>query len=133
MDMTTTAHGSSGHGLALLLASVVLAVWAGTMVLSLGQARLPPEADGPVLVAFPPGTSDAEAFAAVVRAGGEPIRPAWLGLVWMARGRDVGFVGRLESEGALAAFSELSLAPALGGCAVVSVDDRRPSAYRSWP
>ena len=119
----------SGHGLALLLAGAVVAAWVGVMALSLKQASLPPETDGLVLVAFPPGTSDADAFAAVVRAGGEPIRPTWLGFVWVAHGRTGGFVGRLESEGALAAFGELSLVPVLGGCAVVSVDDRRRSAY----
>ena len=134
MGMTATVRSPSGHRLALLLAGAVLAAWVGVMALSLRQASLPPEADGLVLAAFPPGTSDADAFAAVVRAGGEPIRPTWLGFAWVAHGLDSGFVGRLESEGALAAFGELSLAPVvLGGCAVVSVDDRRPSAYRSWP
>jgi hypothetical protein len=89
------------------------------MALSLRQASLPPEAD---------------AFVAVVRAGGEPARPTWLGFAWVAHSPDSGFVGRLEREGALAAFGELPLAPVvLVGCAVMSVDDRRPSAYRSWP
>ena len=127
------AQPFSGHGLALLLAGAVAAAWVGVMALSLRQASLPPETDGLVLVAFPPGTSDADAFAAVVRAGGEPIRPTWLGFAGWRAAATSGFVGRLESEGALAAFGELSLVPVLGGCAVVSVDDRRPSAYRSWP
>ena len=126
-----TDRGSpfSGHGLALLLAGAVAAAWVGVMALSLRQASLPPETDGLVLVAFPPGTSDADAFVAVVRAGGEPVRPTWLGFVWVAHGRAGGFVGRLEGEGALAAFGELSLVPVLGGCAVVSADDRRLPAY----
>ena len=134
MDMTATARSPSGHALALLLAGVVLATWVSVMALSLRQASLPPETDGLVLVAFPPGTSDADAFAAVERAGGELVRPTWLGFAWVAHGSDSGFVGRLEGEGALAALGELALAPVvLGGCAVVSMDDRRPSAYRSGP
>ena len=124
--MRTAARSPySGHGLALLLAGAVAAAWVVVMALSLRQASLPPETDGLVLVAFPLGTSDTDAFTAVVRAGGDPIRPTWLGFVWVARGDTGGFVGRLESEGALAAFGELSLVPVLGGCAVVSVDDRR--------
>ena len=98
MDMTATVRSPSGHGLALLLAGVVLATWVTVMALSLRQASLPPEADGLVLVAFPPGTSEADAFAAVVRAGGEPARPTWLGFAWVAHGPDSGFVGRLESR-----------------------------------
>lgn len=125
MDMTATMPRLPGHGLALLLAGAVAAAWVGVMALSLRQAALPPETDGLVLVAFPPGTSDIDAFAAVVRAGGEPVRPTWLGFAWVARGRTAGFVGRVESEGAIAAFGELPLLPVLGGCAVVPVDDGR--------
>ena len=123
MNIMATVPRLPGHGLALLLAGTVAAAWVGVMALSLRQASLPPETRGLVLVAFPPGTSDADAFAAVVRAGGEPVRPTWLGFAWVARGRTDGFVGRVEREGALAAFGELPLLPVLGGCAVVSVDD----------
>jgi hypothetical protein len=119
------APASSGHKLALILAGAVLAGWAGLMALSLRQAQLPPEARGLVLAAFRPGTPSDEAFTAVLRAGGEPVRPTWLGFVWVARGDESGFVGRLKDEGALAAFDEFPVGPALGGCAVVSVDDRR--------
>ena len=130
MGMTAAVRSpSAGHGLALLLAGAVLAAWVGVMALSLKQASLQPDTDGLVLVVFPPGTSDADAFAAVVRAGGEPVGPTWLGFAWVARGRTGGFVGRVEREGALATFGELPLLPVLGGCAVVSVDDRRLSAY----
>ena len=118
----------SGHRLALLLAGGVLVLWTGLMALMLGQAQLPATASGLVLAAFPPGTPPEQAFAAIVRADGEPVRPIWLGFVWVAYGRDGGFVGRLKGEGALAAFGELSLVPVLGGCAVVSTDDRSLSS-----
>jgi hypothetical protein len=114
-----------GHGLALLLAGAVLAAWAGLMTLSLARARLPAEAKGLVLAAFPPGTPGSEAFAAVLRAGGQPVRPTWLGFVWVARSDEDGFVGRLMESGAFAAFSELPAGPGLGGCAVLSADSRR--------
>ena len=123
--MTATTCAPCGHKLALALAGAVLAGWTGLMALSLGQAQLPAQARGLVLAAFPPGTRSDEAFTAVLRAGGEPVRPTWLGFVWVARGDESGFVGRLKEEGALAAFGEFPVGPALGGCAVVSVDDRR--------
>ena len=121
---------SSGHRLALLLAGAVVAAWAGVMALSLGQASLPPETAGLVLVAFPPGTSEADAFASMVRAGGEPVRRTSLGFVWVAHGSASGFVGRLGHEGALAAFGELSFVPVLGGCGAVPADDGRLPIYR---
>jgi hypothetical protein len=121
MSRERSFHGH-GHGLALVLAGTVVAVWAGLMTLSLAQARLPADAAGLVLAAFPPGMPDSEAFAAVVRAGGEPVRTTWLGFVWVARGGEKGFVGRLLEAGAIAAFSELPAGPGLGGCAVGSVD-----------
>jgi len=123
----------SGHGLALALGAAVLAVWLGLMTVSLRQAALPAETDGLVLAVFPPGTSDDEAFTAMVRAGGEPVRPTWLGFAWVARGREAGFVGRLKDEGALGAYGELPVGPALGGCAVVSVDDKRHEIYKLRP
>ena len=133
MDMTATVRSpSSGHGLALLLAGAVVAAWVGVMALSLRQASLPPETDGLVLVAFPPGTSDADAFAAVVRAGGEPVRPTWLGFAWVAHGRDQRLRrSSRERRRPRRLRRAVARSVVLGGCAVVSVDDRRPSAYRS--
>jgi len=122
-----------GHGFALALGGVVVAVWLGLMGVSLRQAALPEETDGLVLAVFPPGTSDDAAFSAMVNAGGEPVRPTWLGFAWVARGREAGFVGRLKNEGAVAAFGELPVGPALGGCAVVSVDDKRHEIYKLQP
>lgn len=122
-----------GHGFAIALFGVTVAVWLGLMAVSLRQAALPEETDGMVLAVFPPGTPDDEAFSAMVRAGGEPVRPTWVGFAWVARGRDAGFVGRLKDEGALAAYGELPVGPALGGCAVVSVDDKRQEIYKLRP
>lgn len=122
-----------GHGFALALGGAVLAVWLGLMGVSLRQAALPEETDGMVLAVFPPGTPDGEAFSAMVRAGGEPVRGTWLGFAWVARGHETGFVGRLKAEGALAAFGELPVGPAIGGCAVVSSDHERAEIYKLRP
>jgi hypothetical protein len=116
---------ASGHRLAQLLGGAVLAAWAGLMTVSLRQAQLAEQAHGLVLAAFPPGMPAEQAFEAVLRAGGEPVRPTWLGFVWVARGREAGFVGRLKEAGALAAFGDIPLGPVLGGCAAVSGDADR--------
>ncbi|HEY0832272.1 MAG TPA: hypothetical protein VGE72_00060 [Azospirillum sp.] len=127
--MGTTPSLGSGHGFALAFGGVIVAVWLALMAVSLNEAALPPETDGTVLAVFPPGTTDEAAFTAMVRAGGEPVRPTWLGFAWVARGADAGFVGRLKSQGAVAAFGELPVGPALGGCAVMVEEDKRPKLY----
>lgn len=128
------ATHSSGHRVALLLGGAVLAVWAGFMAMALNDAALPPERDGMVLAVFPPGTSEEASFAALVRAGGEPVRQTWLSFAWVARGEGEGFVGRLHQEGAWAAFGSIPVAaPVLGGCAVVTDERRAAASYRLTP
>ena len=128
------AHSSPGlpigHGLAMALLGGILLVWAGLTGLSLQRAALPDRTDGMMLAVFSPGTSDADAMAAMVRAGGEPVRSTWLGFAWVARGPEPGFVGRLKAEGALAAFGELPVGPTLGGCTAMPVDTAKIAATR---
>jgi hypothetical protein len=100
------------------------------MAVTLRQAALDGEAGGTVLAVFPPGMSDDEAFAAVLRAGGRPVRKTWMPFAWVAQGDEPGFVRRLEEQGALASYGEMPLGPALGGCAVVSLDDKRPVRFQ---
>ncbi|WP_207455354.1 hypothetical protein [Azospirillum sp. SYSU D00513] len=121
---------SPGHGFALALGGAVLALWLGLMGWTLNEAALEREAGGTVLAVFPPGTPDGEVFAAVLRAGGQPVRKSWISFAWVAKGDEPGFVGRLQEQGALAAYGEMPLGPALGGCAVVSLDDDRPARFR---
>ena len=113
--MTAATVQPSGHRIALLLGGAVLAVWTGFMALALNHAALPPESDGMVLAVFPPGTPETAGFAALVRAGGEPVRQTWLGFAWIARGEGEGFVGRLHREGALAAYGSILRSPRRGG------------------
>lgn len=130
-ERTAASPGNGmGHGFALALFGVVVAVWLGAMAVSLKQAALPAETDGLVLAVFRPGTSDHEAFGAMVRAGGEPVRATWLGFAWVARGREPGFVGRLNAEGALGAFGEVPLGPTLGGCAAEPMDGAKLASVK---
>ncbi len=133
MSNAPTPSAGLGHGYALAFAGVVLLVWLGVMGVSLRQAALPEETSGLMLAVFPPGTSDNAAFTAMVNAGGEPVRSTWLGFAWVARGRESGFVGRLKRAGALAAYGELPVGPMLGGCAVVSVDDKQRGLHTLQP
>ena len=119
-----------GHGFALALGALVLAAWAAVMGVSLKQAALTEEAGGTMLAVFPPAMPSGEAFAAVVRAGGAPLRQTWIPFAWVVRGEEDGFVGRLKQAGAVGAFGELPVGPALGGCAVVSLDDQRPMGFQ---
>ncbi len=119
-----------GHGYALALGALALAVWAAVTGVALQQAALKEEDAGTVLAVFPPGTPSGDAFAAVVRAGGQPVRQTWIPFAWVAKADGQGFVGRLKQEGAMTAYGELSVGPALGGCAVVSLDDKRPVGFQ---
>ena len=130
VDNPATSPLGSGQGLAIAFFAVVLAVWAGMMGVSLRQAALPEETDGLMLAVFHPGTSENDAFNAMVRAGGEPVRSTWLGFAWVARGLEPGFVGRLKAEGAIAAFGELPVGPTLGGCAAMPVDMEKIAAMK---
>ena len=105
------------HGIALAFFLVAFLVWAGVMTWTVREARLAPDASGTVMVAFPFNWADEHAFSAIVAAGGRPVRKTWLGFVWIADAPQPGFVGRLEQVGALGSFSDVPLAPGLGGCA----------------
>ena len=100
-----------GHGFALVLAAMVVAVWATTMALAVGTAA--PPADGGRMVAlFLPGRTEAS-FAAIVRAGARPVGRSWAGLVW-AVDTAPGGAERLRAQGALAVLGHSPFAAALG-------------------
>jgi hypothetical protein len=114
----------SGAPLALMLAVTVL--WLAVVALILRAAALAPDDAGKVFVLFAPGTAPAEAFAAIVDAGGAPIRPAMGDWAWIAYADDAGFVGRLESRGALAAFRGAPAGLSLVGCFGLAADPQIP-------
>jgi hypothetical protein len=94
----------------------VVVLWLALLALILRAAALGPEDTGKVLVVFPPGTAAVEAFSAIVGAGGEPVRPALGDWAWIAHDEGDGFVGRLETYGALAAFRGAPVGLSLAGC-----------------
>lgn len=109
----------------VLMAGIALA-WVMAVMLTLRLAALPPDATGKLFVVFPPGTGGAASFAAIVGAGGAPVRPTLGDWAWVAHGEDEGFVGRLEAAGALAAFRGAPAGVALAGCFAFAADEHAP-------
>jgi len=116
-------RGGAGAALGLMVAVVL--VWAATVTLVLRPAALGDEAAGTLFVAFPPGTSEPSAFAAILGAGGTPVRLVLGGWGWVAHDDEAGFVGRLEANGALIAFREPPGGFSLAGC-FAFVDRQEP-------
>ena len=98
------------------------AVWLVVVAVVLRAGALGPDESGKLLVVFPPGTAPADAFGAIVAAGGEPLRPALGGWGWIAHADGTGFVGRLRSAGALAAFRGAPAGLAVAGCFAWAAD-----------
>ena len=123
---TKQASRRSGTGAALALMVGVVVLWLAVLALILRAAALGPDDAGKMFVIFPPGTVPAEAFSAIVTAGGEPIRPALGDWAWIAHADAVGFVGRLETRGALAAFRGAPAGLSLAGCFGLAADPEMP-------
>ena len=117
---------SSRGGLALGLIAGVALAWIAVVALTLRLTALPADASGKLLVLFPPSTSGASSFAAIIAAGGAPVRPTLGDWAWVAHAEDPGFVGRLEAAGALAAFRGVPTGMALAGCLAFATDDHAP-------
>jgi hypothetical protein len=98
-----------------LMGAVILA-WGLIVALALRSGAVPPEAGGKLFVLFRPGTSETTAFAAILGAGGAPVRSVWGSLGWIAYGEREGFAGRLEEQGALFAFRRAPLGVSFAGC-----------------
>jgi hypothetical protein len=105
-----------GHRLALTLAAGVLVIWAAAMALTLRAAALPTSASGTMLAVFEPGTPQEMQFAALINAGGRPLRTTWLPFVWVVAGDEAGFAGRLMAAGAIGTYGDMPLSPSLAGC-----------------
>jgi hypothetical protein len=106
----------AGHRLALGVFAGVIVLWLIIMAVLMRQAALPAEASGPLLAVFEPGTPPAEVFAAITKAGGNPVRETAFGFIWVVAGDEPGLAGRLEQEGAIGAYAELPLSPSIAGC-----------------
>jgi hypothetical protein len=117
---------ATGACAALAVMVGVVALWAAVLALILRAAALGPDDAGKVFVVFAPGTAPAEAFAAIVGAGGEPVRSALGDWAWIAHAEGPGFVGRLEQNGALAAFRGAPVGLSLAGCFAWATDQPLP-------
>ncbi len=107
---------SPGHRLALGLFAGVLCLWLIAMAVLIRQSALPPEAGGPMLAVFEPGTPGDEIFARLTRAEARIVRPSALGFIWIVTSDQPGLAGRLAREGAVGAYRELPISPTIAGC-----------------
>jgi hypothetical protein len=119
------ACGTGGRAALALMVGVVV-LWAAVLAVILRGGALGPEDAGKVFVVFAPGTAPGEAFAAIVGAGGAPVRPALGDWAWIAHAEGAGFVGRLEQNGALAAFRGAPVGLSLAGCFAWATDRPLP-------
>jgi hypothetical protein len=89
------------HGLAMGLATGILAAWLVAMVaklLILGRER---DRSGALLAVFPPTVSDVAALRSVLRADGTVVASGPLPGSWHVHGGGAGFAGRLRDQGAV--------------------------------
>ena len=119
------AAGQAGVGLAISLMAGVALAWLVLMLVVLRLSALAPEESGKVFAVFAPGTSEEQAFGAIVAAGGAPLRTVLGGWGWIAHDDAAGFVGRLRRAGALAAFRGAPGGLSLAGCFAFIADEPR--------
>jgi hypothetical protein len=115
----------AGLGLAVSLMLGVALAWLATTLVVLRLSALSPEESGKLFVVFPPGTSESVGFAAIVAAGGAPLRTVLGGWGWIAHDDAPAFVGRLRAAGALAAFRGAPGGLSLAGCFAFVADQPR--------
>ena len=108
--------GWPGHRLAISLFLSVIVLWVAAMAILMRQASLPPEASGPMLAVFEPGTTPDDIFAKLTIAGARPVRETAFGFIWVVAGDEPGLAGRLAGQGAIGAYRELPLNPSIAGC-----------------
>ena len=126
--MPGTANGRLG--LKLLLG--FLGLWLLVMAVALPLAALPESAGGRVLVVFPPALPAEQRLLAIAAADGRPVLPMLGGLAWITESDTGGFVGRLKSAGAWAAYPpEIFAVLPDGGCFYISV--RKPGPPQPHP
>jgi hypothetical protein len=106
----------SGHRLAITFFLSVIGLWIIVMAVLMRQGSLPPEASGPMLAVFEPGTPSEDIFAKLVNTGAKPVRETAFGFIWVVAGDEPGLAGRLAQQGAIGAYRELPLNPSIAGC-----------------
>ena len=104
------------HRLAVQLFLSLLAAALLVAMIAVRASALPDGASGKMLAVFDPRLEEQAMFAALVRAGGRPVRRTSLPSVWVVAGDAPGFAGSLRHAGAIGAYGELPISPQLAGC-----------------
>ena len=79
-------------------------VWLAAFAFVMHLGRAAPEQSGSLLAVFPPSMTESQVFASIVEAGGRPVRPTWMPGTWVTFGDSAGFLGRLETHGAIGVY-----------------------------
>ena len=111
---------AGSHKFAFVFFGSVLLVWLVGMTLFVRHSALPPEASGTMLAVFEPSTSQDAAVAAIIKSGGNVVKKSGLDFVWVVQSDEAGLAGKLKANGALGAYRELPISPALAGCFAVA-------------
>jgi hypothetical protein len=113
---------TADHRFALKLLGGILIVWMAGLLVVLTAARLPPEGSGTVIAFFPPRMTSAEAVTASAAAGAKLVSASWFENVLVVADETHGLTERLESQGALAVFRNISFAGvSFAGCVGATV------------
>lgn len=108
--------GWPGHRLAITLFVTVIVAWIAVMAVLMRRSSLPPQASGPMLAVFEPGTPNDDIFAKLTFAGARPVRQTAFAFIWVVAGDEPGLAGRLAAQGAIGTYRELPLNPSIAGC-----------------
>ncbi len=104
------------HRLAVSIFCGVMVIWLVGMLMLMRASALPPQTQGKMLVIFEPGTASETAFAAITRAGANPIKQTSFGFIWVVEGN----AGALEMQGALGTYKDLPISPMIAGCVAIA-------------
>ena len=86
------------------------------MAVIMRAGALSSDATGTMLAVFEPNMSTDKVFAAIVNAGGKPIRQTSFGFIWVVTSDEPGLAGKLKQNGAIGSYRNLPLSPTIAGC-----------------
>ncbi len=107
----------SDHRFALKLLAWITGIWLAAMAILIGAAALPAAATGTVIVLYPIGTDAAQSVTASAAAGAKLVSASWFDNLLVVADDAPGLAGRLQQQGALAVFENMSFAGfSFAGC-----------------
>ena len=99
---------TADHRFAVKLLGGVIATWLIALAILLEAAALPPAGSGTVIAVFPPSMSATESIAASVAADAKIVSTSWFENVLVVADAAPGLAGRLQDQGALRVFRNVS-------------------------